>query len=271
MDSRLFDKISSRYGGSLRDLRHINLTIGPRGSYFTTTKDGPVYRDIPSQLYDRIKSQALKNVHPSHVSLGQHDSYICLWDDSTISYSVNLSYTGLAEKIQEYIDNDSRPPEFVAMNPYDNYSWFLVNPNGTCDWQLKSMETSAVENIREATLSYLQRRARADGSSFTNTTTLNGKETTLHVTPTTNFDGPLGSLSSPVMDRLPEPISRILIKLREPLSDGRGKRNAVVFGLAGLNIGIACRDRGMRWRTKLLAGSVGGIVALGALKWAEGL
>lgn len=271
MDSRLFYKISSRYGASLEDLRHINLTLGPKGSYFTTTKDGPVYRDIPTSLHEKIKSQALEDVKPRQVSLGQHDSYICLWSDNTISYSVNLSYTGLAEKMQKYIDNDSKPPVFIAMNPYDNYSWFLVDANGQCAWQFKSMEISAIKNIQEVVLGYLQRRARSDGSSFTETTTLNGKEMSFLVTPETKFDEPSKILDFLIMKRFPEPVSKILMKLREPLIDGRRKRNATVFVLVGFNIGIACRSRGMRWRTTLLVSSVGGIVALGALKWAEGV
>lgn len=261
--------MSAKNTASLEDLQKINLTLGPKGSYFTTTKDGPVYRDIPTQLHEKIQSEAVKAVKPRQVSLGQHDSYICLWDDETISYSLNLAYTGLASKIQEYIDNDSKPPVFVAMNPYDNNSWFLVGEDGQCAWHLENMENGAIEDIQETVLNYLQRRAREDGTSFTETTTLNGTESSLHVTPLTNFDKSSGVLSSPIMKALPQPMSKLLMKLREPIVDGRGKRNGVVFGLASFNLGIACRNRGVSWRTTIFAGGAAGIVTLAALKCVE--
>lgn len=262
MESRLFDKISAKYGGSLAGLQKINLVLGPKGSYFTTTKDGPLYRDIPTQLDGKIKSQALLNIKPRQVSLGQHESYICLWDNSTISYSLNLSYPGLAEKMQKYIDEQWKPPAFVAMNPYDAYSWFLVDADGQCAWHLQNMDKSAIKRIRKAALNYLQRRAREDGTSFTETTTFNGKETSLNVTPLTNFDEPYALNLTRMAEHLPEPISRFATMVREPLLSEKGKRNAVVFGCASVNIAVACRIRGMDLRSSLIAGGVAGAATL---------
>ncbi|TLD31807.1 hypothetical protein E2P81_ATG07297 [Venturia nashicola] len=262
MDSRLFDKISSVYGASLEDLQKINLVLGPKGSYFTTSKDGPVYRDIPAQLHEKIKSQALIDVKPRQLSLGQNDSYICLWDDLTISYSVNLSYTGLAEKMQEYIDKEGKPPAFIAMNPYDNYSWFLVDADGQCAWHLQSMDKTAIKGIQEAALSYLQRRAREDSTCFTETTTFNGKERSLRVTPQTYFDTPYAVNVNRLADKFPEPVSRLVAMMREPLIGERGRRNAVVFGCASVNIAVACKIRGMDLRSSLVYGGLAGAITL---------
>ncbi|RDI87603.1 hypothetical protein Vi05172_g2196 [Venturia inaequalis] len=272
MDSRLFNKISAKHAASLEDLQRINLVLGPKGSYFTTTKDGPVYRDIPTQLHEKIRSQALIDVKPRQVSLGQHDSYICLWDDSTISYSLNLSYTGLAEKMQEYIDKKLIPPAYVAMNPYDSYSWFLVGADGQCAWQLQNMDASAIKGIQKAALNYLQRRAREDGSSFTETMSFNGKETSWRVTPQTNLDKSYAMNRTGLAEKLPEPVSQLVAIVRTPLVGERGRRNAIVFGCASVNIALACKTRGMEWRSSLLAGGFAGAATVAGftagLAWA---
>jgi hypothetical protein len=164
VDQRLWTRIWNKNTASLEDLRHINLTLGPGGSYFTTTKDGPVYRDIPTKLHEQIETA--KDRRPRQVALGRHESFVCLWDDDTISYSVNLAYSGLAQKLQDYMDSNGKPPAFVALNPYDTDSWFLADASGQCAWSLHGMTKSAIDSIRDTALAYLQRRAREDGTSF---------------------------------------------------------------------------------------------------------
>jgi hypothetical protein len=265
---RLWSKISAKNTSSLEDLRQINLTLGPGGSYFTTSKNGAVYRDIPTKLHDQIQ-EAASQKQPRQVSLGRHDSFVCLWDDDTISYSVNLAYSGLAEKLQGYIDQGSELPAFVALNPYDTDSWFLVESSGQCFWSLEGMGKGGVNAIREITLAYLQRRARVDGTSFTEITTSGNSKISTRVTPETTFDRASELQMGSWLNRFPEPIPRMMAMVREPLMGGRGRRNTVIFGCASVNIAVACKIRGMGLKSSMIAGGVAGAVTLVAVHWVE--
>jgi hypothetical protein len=242
--------------------------LGPGGSYFTTSKNGAVYRDIPTKLHSQIQDAASQK-QPRQISLGLHDSFVCLWDDDTISYSVHLAYSGLAQKLQGYIDQGYELPAFVALNPYDSNSWFLVESSGQCAWSLKGIGKSGLNAIREITIAYLQRRARADGTSFDEITTSGDSKISIRVTPETTFDRASDLLTVSWFNKFPKPIPQIMAVVREPLMVRRGRRNAVLFGCASVNIFVACKIRGMNLKSSMIAGGVAGAVTLAALDWME--
>jgi len=239
-------------------LRHINLTLGPNGSYFTPTKSTPLYRDIPNDLHEQIQSSPKQ---PRQVALGRHKSWVCLWDDDSISWSVDLNYENLTKRLQEFIDRDHKVA-FVALNPFDNYSWFLVDSRGQCGWSLKSLGDKEVATIQQLAQSYLQYRARADGTTFTETVTIGDKKTSTIISPSTYFD----KTSSTPSAQFRKNVST----LGQRLPTGQRRQQAIAVGATSFITASTCKLMGLGLRPSLISGGVSGATVLAVLMWPKG-
>lgn len=84
----------------------------------------------------------------------------------------------------------SSKPAFIALNPYDDESWFLLDRDGFCSWSFNNMKQEQADPIRKIMLGYEQRRAKRTGSTFTKVFTRGGNDTKVLVTPQTKWDEP---------------------------------------------------------------------------------
>jgi hypothetical protein len=127
------------------------------------------------------------------VALGPGKALVPLRTDGTFSYNLGAHYPDLADALNERIRAKAKIA-FIALNPYDDDSWFMVDCNGFCSWNFKNMKQDQVDEIRRLTLSYIQRRSRRTGYPYTNVWTSGKKTVSTRVTPETSYDEPTKSM-----------------------------------------------------------------------------
>jgi hypothetical protein len=262
---KLFEKISSNHSSSLKDLSCINLTLGPNGSYFTRTKDAALWRDLPPDLEKEIEVEQNKGVSPRQVALGRNNSYVCLWSNDRWSYRLAGNFKDLIAKFNYYKKTDEKIA-FVALDPYETDSWFLVDWDGVVSMSFRNMRYDNIDRIQEIALGYMQRRARKTGQTFTNqftrgsnlkhlfTNRLSANEgQILTITPDSNYDVPAPSLKM----RLLDPLSNI----RSATStQPKWRQPFMAAGAVGLSTGAICRCYGL----PLASAAISGVITAGA-------
>lgn len=232
---KLFNQIDSEHKTSLSDLSHINLTLGPNGSYFTKTRDGAIWRDLPSGLEKEIEENQKEGVAPQQVALGRKGSYICLWSNDRWSYHLNGNFDGLIARFNRYKESGD-VLAFAALDPHETDNWMLVDADGLIHHSLHNMSRENIDKIQELALGYMQRRARKTGLTFTNqfTTTWKGPQT-IKVTPDTNYD-----------EAIPKTFPRTMPEFSERLRSEMRSRpvwqtTLLSAGVVGLSSGLVLR------------------------------
>ncbi|KUJ18907.1 uncharacterized protein LY89DRAFT_667957 [Mollisia scopiformis] len=254
--NRVYRRIFEEYSSSVEALSHVNVTFGPLGAYFCTVKDGLFYRDIPPSLVSKLEAV---EVEPRQVALGRGNAWVAIWKDGTFSYNLGAHYSDLADALNERF-NENAEIAFIALNPYDNDSWFMVDCNGFCSWNFKNMKRDQIAEIRKRTLSYLQRRSRRTGTSYTSVATTGTKTVSIKVTPETSYDEPAKSL----LQR-----AQRLADFRIQTGNGHSiglpqalKRPAVAAGcVAGVSTTVLGRAFGLRLGSALNLGVAAGAIA----------
>lgn len=255
MFNKIFRKVASGHLGSVADASKIILTVGPGGSYFTPSKDNPIWRDIPTALDAKINAS---EIEPRQVALGRNNAWVCLWADHTISYSLGTEYSDLADRLQRYMQTNDRVA-FVALDPYDNDSWFLVDCDGLISWAFRNMKYNEISGIQEMAGDYMQRRARKTGATFSYTNTSGAGTKRVDITPQTVHDKH-DSGSSKI---LPGPLSDQWLAMRRRLPPVQWRRNNVIASsAAAVSTATACGLMGMKMRPALAVGGIAGVVTL---------
>ncbi|TVY56722.1 hypothetical protein LSUE1_G009783 [Lachnellula suecica] len=253
---RVFNKISEEHSSSVKSLSHLNLTFGPFGAYFCVHKDGFFSRDIPESLVFKLESVKVK---PRQVALGRGQAWVALWTDGTFSYNLGTNYPDLAERLHERFTTKAEIA-FIALNPYDDDSWFMVDCNGFCSWSFKNMTKDQVSEISRVTLGYLQRRSRRTGESFTNVRTVGNKSISTQVTPETSFDDPAKSFVQRAL-KFGDMQFNIGLQYRTRLPQELIRRPDVIAGFAtGVSTTVFSRALGIKTKSALTIGIVAGTV-----------
>lgn len=248
---------------SIEFISHVNLTFGPQGSYFCTLKDGGYfYRDIPSTLVSKIESASSR---PRQVALGRHSAWVVIWEDNTFSYDLGAHYPDLVQMLKQY-----EKIAFVALNPYDDDSHFLVNCDGQTSFTFEGLTNEQAETIREHTLGYLQRRSRRLGKEFNRTQTREGIETKIKITPQTNWDQPATAISQPAK-YLSEVRNNLGVENRLRVPQRIRETDVVAGCTAGISTALMSKLYGLRVGKALNVGLTAGAftfaaVALGSQK-----
>ncbi|KAK8087780.1 hypothetical protein PG997_002741 [Apiospora hydei] len=230
----LWDAISKRgHLATDSDAQHLNIALGPHGSYYCTTKYEPIWRDIPADLQSSIAESAASPSakKPRQVALGMHDTWVCIWSDHSHTHNLGSHYPGLAANLNQKTqdtknrdDDGSSLVAFVALNPWRTDSWLLADCGGTIVWENAPADTadrSEAEAVRDVARDYMQRRARRTGSHFTTSFTFGdgGREAVaamsrIAITPQTRHDDPPTATAAMVgrlrrlQDRVPLRFSR---------------------------------------------------------------
>ncbi|KAK8055001.1 hypothetical protein PG993_000228 [Apiospora rasikravindrae] len=166
-----------------QDAQHLNIALGPHGSYYCATKDEPIWRDIPADLQASIAESAASASNrkkPWQVALGIHDTWVCIWSDHSHSHNLGSHYPRLAANLDQKMqqerkgldeddDSSSSRVAFVALNPWRTDSWLMADCDGLIVWENAPADTDRVEAeaVRDAARDYMQRRARQTGAQFT--------------------------------------------------------------------------------------------------------
>jgi hypothetical protein len=270
----LFQKISSAHSTSLNDLSHINLTLGPHGSYFTRTKHGALWRDLPPDLEEEIAQKQKNGVSPRQVALGRRNSYVCIWSDDRWSYHLRGGGDGFADLIAkfEHYERTGERVAFVALDPFETDSWFVVDCDGVISSSWRGMKNENVDRIHALSMAYMQRRARKTGLTFTNKLTRgdrlrsfftgarSGRETQfVEITPHTTFDQQPSLLRSRLMD----PLNNIRAAAAGVGPRGRWRQPVFAAGVIGLSTGAICKYYGLPLGPAVLSGVTAGLFTAG--------
>lgn len=171
-----------------------------------------------------------------------------------MSYNLGAHYPDLADALNARIITNAEIA-FIALNPYDDDSWFMVDCDGFCAWSFKNMKQDQIDEIRRLTLSYMQRRSRRTGCSYTNIWTSRNRTESIKVTPETTYDEPRKSMFQRAQ-KFAEGGLQMSYRNSIGLQRGLIKRPDVVAGFAaGVSTTTFCRAFGTKWATALNVGA----------------
>lgn len=255
---QLFQRLGSKHLFPLDEQDRLNLTLGPHGSYWIITKDGPLSHNLPRDLAAEIRAAGAP---PCHVALGFDQTWICLWSDHSFSWNLRDRYPSLGAKLQEYTKTKDTVA-LVALNPYDDSgSWFMVDCDGLIFYHLKTQTGQDLDEIHRLTVAYMQQQAKRTGLPMTNTSTRgNGKVMKSVISPLTTLDQPahLGLRRLLPFSHQFQDVKRYVpYRLRQP--------DVVASVTVGLSTAISCNIFGLRAQRALTAGAIAGMITFGSV------
>lgn len=154
---KLFEKLVATDSESVEDLAKARFTVGPHGAWWARLSDGTHHHNLPFNLRRELEDEAKNGVYPEHVALGLNGSYVVIWP-TWKSWELT-GYTELHERLR---DKDERVV-FVALSPWRTDNYLLVQENGFVCYNVPSN----ANDVDAYTNAYMQRRAKADGTTFT--------------------------------------------------------------------------------------------------------
>jgi hypothetical protein len=157
-------------------VKRVAISIGPKGSYFARSGSSHITHALPKDLETSIKES---NSPPIIVALGARGAWVVLWADGTRSWHLRDAYPSLATS--GYLGGDSRIV-FIALDPYIENNHFLVLEDGQCSYNA-TKDQEELYQLHQMTDSYMQSRAKRDGSSFSQTWIRNGVAKNYRITP----------------------------------------------------------------------------------------
>ncbi|KAJ7468458.1 hypothetical protein FB451DRAFT_1256267 [Mycena latifolia] len=124
-----------------------NTVFGPYHSYFSTSKSGLSWQNLPPAL-ETIIMDRIKLGRPSTVALGLRGAFVVLFDDSTIGHNLQ----GLYPEVQALIDSAEERKKrnsitCVALSPYVAGHYFVAFGNGSAQWNLPAEMEADVRNV----------------------------------------------------------------------------------------------------------------------------
>ncbi|KAJ4390730.1 hypothetical protein N0V93_004328 [Gnomoniopsis smithogilvyi] len=255
---QLTQKFGTQHLFPLDDQSRANFTLGPRGSYFVVTRDGPHWHNLPEDLAAEIETAKRT---PFHVALGVDQTWVCIWEDHTFSWNLRNKYSGLAAKLQAYA-NIKDTVALVALAPYDDRnSWIMVDCDGVILYSINGPTNQELHQIHSLTVRYMQGQARRTGQTISNMHTWGrGNSAKKEITPYTNFDKP-----EPLLLRRLLPFSQQLQEMKRHVPYRLRQQDVVVSTAVGCSMAIYCRIFGVKARPALAAGALAGLVTFGAV------
>ena len=157
---KLFDKLVATECASVDAVSKARFTIGPNGSWWAKLSSGTHHHNLPPNLQTELADEAENNVHPEHVALGVNGSYVVLWPESKVSWELT-GYDPLHERIRDR----EQAIVYVALSPWRNDLYFYVHADGLVLYNVPAN----VDDIDAYTNTYMQRRAKTDGTTLTYT------------------------------------------------------------------------------------------------------
>ncbi|KAH7389282.1 hypothetical protein DE146DRAFT_791327 [Phaeosphaeria sp. MPI-PUGE-AT-0046c] len=158
--SRLHDWISDQVQSDPEKVLQVSLSIGPKGSYFARCGTALTSHALPKDLQKALKESGS---YPVRIALGKNDAWFVSFADGSRKWNLRHVYPSLA--ITNVFTDSTNIPIFVALNPYVEDEWFIVQKNGTCNFRMTWSKDEARE-LRKMTDTYMRGRAIRDGSSF---------------------------------------------------------------------------------------------------------
>ncbi|KAJ6520615.1 hypothetical protein DFH09DRAFT_1194019 [Mycena vulgaris] len=143
-----------------------NTVFGPHRSYFSTSKSGLSWQNLPPALETHIMDR-IKLGRPSVVALGMRGAYVVLYDDSTLAHDLQGLYPAL-QPLMDSADERSKRSSItcVALSPYVAGHYFVAFGNGTAQWNLPAEMEADVLSVC-ASLRPLPAAAAASGQPDT--------------------------------------------------------------------------------------------------------
>ncbi|OQO14629.1 hypothetical protein B0A48_00010 [Cryoendolithus antarcticus] len=184
--------------GDRDGLADVRFGVGGRGSWWLRWSDGRLESgNLPKQLQTKISEKELAGITPTTLTLGTRDSYIAFWSDGRIDGALT-GYDG----VHEVLAADSGIVH-VCLSPVRDDEYMHVDKTGFVGWNFRFDEEARQDLFREL-LGYMQRRAWADGTSFSMTnTSSNGSKQSIKITPDTDITKSTASISSNSPGSLP--------------------------------------------------------------------
>ncbi|KAF8172789.1 hypothetical protein K438DRAFT_174268 [Mycena galopus ATCC 62051] len=139
--------------------------FGPYRSYFSTSDAGLSWQNLPPTLETDIMDR-LKLGRPHTVALGVGGAWAVLYDDSTLSYSLQGLYPALQPILDSAEERNKRNSiTYLALSPYVAGHYFVAFGNGTAQWNLPQEMHADVETVAK-TLRPLPAAAPAQANSM---------------------------------------------------------------------------------------------------------
>ncbi|KAJ7153574.1 hypothetical protein C8R43DRAFT_1126849 [Mycena crocata] len=124
-----------------------NTVFGPYHSYFSTSKSGLSWQNLPPALETNIMDR-LKLGRPKVVALGMRGAFVVLYDDSTLSHNLQGMYPALQSLMDNAEERSKRNSiTFVALSPYVAGHYFVAFGNGTAQWNLPPQMNADVTTV----------------------------------------------------------------------------------------------------------------------------
>ncbi|OQO06485.1 hypothetical protein B0A48_08268 [Cryoendolithus antarcticus] len=177
--------------GERERLEGVRFGVGARGSWWLRWSDGRLDSgNLPEQLQSKLEEKRLAGVKPTTLTLGTRDSYVAFWSDGTIDGALT-GYDG----VQKVLKPDSEIVH-VYLSPVRDDEYMHVDRTGFIGWNFRFDEEARQDLFREL-LGYMQRRAWADGTSFSMTnTSSDGSKQSIKITPDTDITKSTASISA---------------------------------------------------------------------------
>ncbi|KAK6442328.1 hypothetical protein LTR95_001431 [Oleoguttula sp. CCFEE 5521] len=184
--------------GDREGLADVRFGVGARGSWWLRWGNGRLESgNLPKQLQSKLSEKELAGIKPTSISLGMRDSYVAFWSDKT----ADVALTGYAA-LQEVLTPDS-DIVYVCLSAVQDDEYMHVDKTGFVGWNFRFDEEARQDVFREM-LGYMQRRAWADGTTFSMTNTnSDGSKRSIKITPDTDITKSTASISSPSPASLP--------------------------------------------------------------------
>nr|GAT48616.1 predicted protein [Mycena chlorophos] len=114
--------------------RSAHTTFGSNQSYFSTTKTGLSWQNLPPELETHIMSR-IRIGRPHTIALGVNGAWIGLWDDGQLFFSaaqLKSYYPDLFELTQNEAETKKRKGiAYVALSPFVAGQWFATFGDGS--------------------------------------------------------------------------------------------------------------------------------------------
>lgn len=178
---RLHDWIGDQVQCDPEKVRHISLSIGPKGSYFACHGKAQTSHALPKDLQKALEES---DSHPVTVALGKQGAWIVLFADGSRNWNLRHMYPTLATT--DNLSSSTNKPVFAALNPYAEDEYFVVSENGGCSYKVSGWGTDEGQRLHEMTDTYMRSRAIRDGTTFSHGGHINGVPKQIRITPSSS-------------------------------------------------------------------------------------
>jgi hypothetical protein len=170
--------LNDRVKSDPEKVKKVAISIGPKGSYFARSGSTHTAHTLPKDLKTAIENSKSS---PSVVALGARGAWVVLWANDARSWDLRDAYPNLAAS--GYLEDEGNKVVFIALDPYIEGNHFLVLEDGMCCCNATMSTVKESELMHKLTYAYMQSRAKRDGSSFSQTMTLNDVRKKYTITP----------------------------------------------------------------------------------------